>query len=156
MRTNDTAVAPKLVGTWTLLSFELHFDDGTIVKPWGDNVCGQTIYSADGFMAGSFMRNDRPSFASHDVMGGTLEEFAAAMTSVIGYAGPYEYDAATRTVTHHAHVSVFPNWTGTDIQRNVAMSSDGQLLTLSTPPIDYSGRHASAVLVWRRAESRHG
>ncbi len=148
--TPKTTTTNLLIGTWELLSFELRFDDGATIKPWGDTVCGQTIYSPDGYMAGSFMQTDRRHFAGDDVLGGTSEEYAAALRSYIGYAGPFDYDASTSTVVHHAEISAFPNWTGTDIERKVELSADGQTLSLSTPPIDYSGRPASAVLVWRR------
>jgi hypothetical protein len=135
-----------LVGTWKLVSFELRAEDGGTSHPWGQNVTGQVTYSAEGYMSGSFMTIDRPNFGSSDVMGGTAEEFAAAMKSYVGYAGSYSLKDGQ--VIHHASVSLFPNWTGTYIERFYAV--DGNLLTLSTPPGVFGGQRVSAALVWER------
>jgi Lipocalin-like domain len=144
-----------LVGVWSLLSFELRFDDGSSVLPWGPNVCGQVIYTNEGFMSGSLMRGDRPAFAVDNAASGTHEEFKMAMTTYIGYAGRYTYrgslsgDAPTDGVIHHAEVSAFPNWAGTDIERTVHIDDDG-LLALGTPPLDYGDRTGVATLIWQR------
>jgi Lipocalin-like domain len=76
------------------------------------------------------------------------------MTSYVGYAGPYDYDAASGKLVHHAAVSAFPNWAGTAIERSASFANGGDHLTLSTPPISYGGRNASAVLCWKRAPAR--
>ncbi len=135
-----------LVGTWKLLSVELRLQDGTTRHPWGKKVAGQLIYGADGFMAGSFMQKNRSLFGVADVMAGTPSEFAAAMKSYIGYAGPYSIQ--DDRVIHHAEVSLFPNWTGTDIDRFFEIQ--GNQLTLSTPPLVFGEISGSAVLVWER------
>jgi hypothetical protein len=135
-----------LVGTWKLVSFELRAEDGSTTYPWGKDVLGQVIYSAEGYMSGSLMQVDRPAFGSSDVMGGTAAEFDAAMKSYIGYAGAYSLNDGQ--VIHHASVSLFPNWTGTDIERFYAV--EGNLLTLSTPPSVFGGQRVSAALVWER------
>jgi hypothetical protein len=133
-----------LIGTWRLLSFELRGEDGTIVHPWGTEVAGQVIYTADGYMSGCLMPAGRPAFASDDVMGGNTAEFEAAMKSYIGYAGPYSIDKDK--LTHHAAVSLFPNWTGTEIIRYWAVEDNR--LSLSTPPGTFGGWKATGVLVW--------
>ena len=46
-------------------------------------------------------------------------------------------------------MSLFPNWVGTDQRRHVAF--DGDQLTLSTPPMPFSGRTRVYRAVWRRA-----
>ncbi len=135
-----------LVGTWKLLSFELRLTNGAVIYPFGREVVGQLMYSSDGHMAGSFMKAQRPSFASGDVMAGTPQECDAAMKTYVSYAGTYriEHDR----VIHHAEVSLFPNWTGTDIVRVFAL--DGNTLTLSTPPMLVGGTEAVAALVWEK------
>jgi hypothetical protein len=138
-----------LVGTWKLLSVELRLQDGTTKHPWGKDVTGQLIYGSDGFMAGSFMQKDRSLFGESDVMAGTPPEFEAAMKSYIGYAGPYSLQ--DNRVIHHAEVSFFPNWTGTDIDRFFEIQ--GHELTLSTPPLVFGGIQGSAVLVWEKRRS---
>ncbi len=139
-----------LVGTWKLVSFELCLQDGTAQYPWGKEVVGQVMYGADGYMAGSFMRKDRIPFAALDVMAGTSQEFAAAMKSYVGYAGTYSLH--DNRVIHHVAVSLFPNWTGTDIERYFEIN--GNQLTLSTPPLVVGGILGSAVLVWEKQLSQ--
>ena len=148
--TSQNKNEPELTGTWLLVSFELRFEDGTKSYPWGPQVRGQVIYGKDGYMAGSLMKEGRPKFRSEDIMAGTVEEFSEAMKSYIGYCGPYEY--LDGRVIHHAEVSLFPNWTGTKIERFVLIEND--LLTLSTPPLPFGGKVGTANLVWKRAPSR--
>jgi hypothetical protein len=108
------------------------------------------MYGADGYMAGSFMKNDGPAFGTPDVMGGTLQEFEAAIKSYVGYAGPYSI--VGNRVIHHAAISLFPNWIGTDHER--FFNIEGSRLTLSTPPLIFGGVRATAVLVWAKLPSR--
>jgi hypothetical protein len=141
-----------LLGTWKLVSVELRLQDGTTRHPWGSEVVGQVIYSSDGFMAGSFMKKNRSPFAAMDVMAGTVQEFEDAMKSYVGYAGPYSLRG--NRVIHHAEVSLFPNWTGTDIDRFFEI--EGKVLTLSTPPLVFGGTQGTAVLVWEKREPQSG
>lgn len=140
-----------LEGTWTLLSVEFRLEDGTIKHPWGSEVAGQVIYGSDGYMAGSFMKKGRSAFKDADVMAGKADEFEAAMKSYVGYAGAYSIE--DNRVVHHASVSLFPNWTNTDIERFFTI--DGNTLTLSTPPLVFGGIQGSAALVWKKMASRH-
>ena len=143
-----------LVGTWKLVSFMLRLQDGTTRHPWGSEVAGQVIYGPDGFMAGSLMKRDRSPFEASDVMAGTPQEYEAAMTSYVGYTGPYSLQG--NRVIHHAEVSLFPNWTGTDIERFFEVQ--GSKLTLSTPPLylRWHARHCGACLGEARAAQRIG
>ena len=140
-----------VVGTWKLNSFELRLEDGSIIYPWGKAVTGQVMYGADGYMSGCLMQSNRSNFQVADVMAGTPPEFEAAMKSYIGYAGAYSLQ--DNRVIHHAAVSLFPNWTGTDIDRFFAI--EGDLLTLSTPPALFGGVRATAVLIWEKLPSRN-
>lgn len=138
-----------LIGTWKLQSFELRQDDGVIKYPWGKEVEGQVIYGVDGYMAGSFMKQNRSLFESQDAMEGSAKEFESAMTSYFGYAGPYRLHK--NRVFHHANVSLFPNWTGTDIERYFEVVEG--ILSLSTPTFVFSGIRGRAVLVWEKLPS---
>ena len=140
-----------LVGTWKLNSFELRLKDGSIVYPWGKAVMGQVIYGADGYMSGCLMQSNRSNVEVPDIMAGTPPEFEAAMKSYIGYAGTYSLQ--DNRVTHHATVSLFPNWTGTDIDRFFAI--EGDLLTLSTTPAIFGGVIATAVSIWEKLPPRN-
>lgn len=52
------------------------------------------------------------------------------------YAGTYEFDEVTGTVTHYATVARFPNWEGTAQVRYAKLVAG--ILHLSTPPIKSS------------------
>jgi Lipocalin-like domain len=132
-----------LVGIWQLLSVELRLQDGTTKYPWGKVITGQVIYSSSGFMAGSFIKENRFLFGTSDVMVGTPPAFEAAMKSYIGYSGPYSIRG--NRVIHHAEVSLFQNWTDTDVDRFFEIK--GNKLTLSTPTLVFDGIQGTAVLI---------
>lgn len=136
----------QLIGTWKLISFKLRLEDGIIKYPWGKNIEGQVMYGADGYMAGSLMKQNRTLFESPDVMAAKKDECESAMKSYVGYAGAYSLDGMC--VFHHTSVSIFPNWTGIDIKRFYEISDNK--LSLSTPPLLFSGVQATAVLVWEK------
>lgn len=104
------------------------------------------MYGSDGYMAGSFMKQDRSTFEGNDVMAGSAQEFEDAMKSYVGYAGPYSLRGGR--VFHQATVSLFPNWTDTTIERFFDVT--GSKLTLTTPPLVFGGISATAALVWQR------
>jgi hypothetical protein len=79
-------------------------------------------------------------------MAGTPPEFEAAMKSYIGYAGPYSLQ--DNRVIHHAEVSFFPNWTGTEIDR--CFEIEVNKLIFSTPSLIFGGIQGIAVLVWEK------
>jgi Lipocalin-like domain len=130
-----------LVGIWQLLSVELRLQDGKTKYPWGKAVTGQVIYSSSGFMAGSFMKEDRFLFGASDVMVGTPPAFEAAMKSYIGYTGPY-------SITHHAETSLFQHCNDTDVDRFFEIQ--GNKLTLSTPTLIFDETQGTAVLIFEK------
>jgi hypothetical protein len=95
------------------------------------------------------MSSGRPKFASGDLRGGTAEEIGRAFLGFEAYAGPFELDAASGTVTHHAEVARFPNWEGT-AQVRYARLVDGKLF-LDTPPMPALGEDWIVSLSWHRA-----
>ena len=138
-----------LIGAWELISFELRQEDGTIKYPWGSNIKGQVMYSSDGYMAGSFMKENRADFEGDDLVSGSVQEFEAAMKSYVGYAGPYSLHGDR--VFHQATVSLFPNWTDTSIERFFDVT--GNKLTLTTTPLVFGGISAVGALVWQKLPS---
>ena len=47
------ASAADFIGTWRLLDYSFIHDDGVIEKPWGTDVRGYLLYSAEGYMSGN-------------------------------------------------------------------------------------------------------
>jgi hypothetical protein len=139
----------SLVGTWKLISYSLVDENGVETKPWGTDVQGLLIYSADGFMSANLMHNGRKSFAASDLRLGTTEEKASAADGYIAYAGPYTSERGS--VTHHVQVSLFPNWVGLTQVRSYFR--EGDKLILRTPNMPVGGKQVVATLEWRAAAS---
>jgi hypothetical protein len=100
-------------------------------------------------MSAQLMRQNPGHFAS-DWFKATSGEYARVASAYFAYAGPFEVDEETKTVTHFVLVSLFPNWIGQKQQRIGRV--EGDTLNLSTAsPIQSAGRPVNAYLEWRRA-----
>jgi len=133
-----------LVGSWRLVSVETRDENGELVRR-GERT-GYLLYSLDGYMSVSFMKEGRPRFKSGDIRGGTTEEKIVAVNGYVSYAG--RYTVQDDTVVHHIEVSLFPNWVGVSQER--MFEFEGSRLTLSTPLMLVGGRQLSTHLVWER------
>jgi hypothetical protein len=146
------ATAADFVGTWRLLDYSFIHEDGVIEHPWGTDVRGYLLYSAEGYMSGNLgPANDWASrrarlaaaLKAHDVR---LAGRAAGRRDYIAYTGRYTVERDT--ITHHVEASLFSNWVGRPELRYY--NFDGETLTLRTGPVQ-SGKHTIvAQLVWRR------
>jgi hypothetical protein len=136
-----------LVGSWRLISFELRDDDGTVSRPWGDDVTGMNTYTADGYLSEQFSSAHRPALTHDDWVSAPPGEIDLAARHYFAYAGTYELDG--RTVTYHLDESLMPNWIGKTEQR--FWSVTGDMLTITTPPLLVGGKMQVSTLVWRRA-----
>jgi len=136
--------AQGLHGAWRLVSVETRDENGELVRR-GERT-GYLIYSPDGYMSVSFMKEGRPKFKSGDIRGGSAEEKIAAVNGYVSYAG--RYTVQENTVVHHIEVSLFPNWVGVSQERMFMFK--GSRLTLSTPLMLVGGRQLSTHLVWER------
>jgi hypothetical protein len=139
--------ALMLVGSWRLISYEEHRDDGSVIPVWV-NPRGRLMYDAAGRMSGQIMKADRPSFASSDLLDGTAEEVREAFEGYFAYYGSYTVDSNEGVVTHHVEGSLYPNYNGSDQRRFFRLS--GNQLRLRTPPIVSGGRTSEFELVWER------
>ena len=139
----------NLVGTWKLLSCETRTENGQVFYPLGDNPSGYIIYTDNGYVSVAMMKANRPQFQAGDIAGGTVEEKVAAAESYISYCGTYEVQA--NKVVHHVEVSFFPNWVGANQVRFAQLNGD--ILTLSTPPILVNGIEIVGSLMWQRVGS---
>jgi len=94
------------------------------------------------------MRRNRTRFASDDLMTGSDEETRSALTGIITYFGPYFVEEESARVTHRLEGCSFPNWEGTELERNYVI--EGDVLTLTTDPMHVGGSDLTGVLTWRR------
>ena len=139
----------SLVGVWRLVSYTSQDQYDTTRFPYGQDVSGYLVYSAEGFMSVAIMGSNRTNFASGDRLSGTPEEYAQAMRSYVSYCGRYE--VLPDRVVHHVELSHFPNWSGAVQERYYAIQ--GNLLQLRTPPFVLGGIEQTAHIAWERAQS---
>jgi hypothetical protein len=135
----------KFIGAWKLISVETRDENRELFRR--GHRTGYLLYSGEGYMSVSFMKEDRPNFASGDMRGGTVEEKKAAVEGYVSYCGRFEVDG--EMVIHHIEVSLFPNWVGVSQER--LYEFEGNRLTLSTPLMLLGGRQLSTHVIWERA-----
>ena len=143
----------KLIGAWELISYmEKPLTGFPPNYPMGERPAGIIMYTPDGYMSAQLMRPNPGHFASPDWFKATPEEYARAASNYFAYAGPFEVDEESNTVTHFVLVSLFPNWIGQKQQRIARI--EGDTLHLSTAaPIQSGGRTINAYLEWRRGDA---
>ena len=141
----------RLVGNWTLLSYDSIHADGSIGKPFGDAI-GRLSYDSLGYMSGQVMRPDREPIVRTDR---GIHNLRAAYRGYIAYFGTYQVSESGDMVTHHVHGALNPAWVGGRQVRK--MRFDGDLLILEAEMERPEGtlRH---VLTWQRldANASHG
>jgi hypothetical protein len=124
---NMTDTKP-FVGTWKLNSWEVTQPDGTIHYPFGKDVVGYLIYTADGHMSAEIMDPDRqqsdPDFPLENAAAQTLPDpdRARAYSTYLSYCGTYTVEG--NTVTHHVKAGLIPRWTGSKQSRPFKFEHD--------------------------------
>ncbi len=119
------------VGTWKLVSWEVKQPDGTIQHPFGKDVVGYLIYTADGYMSAEIMDPDRrqsdPHFPLQTAAAQTRPESdrVRAYDTYLSYCGTYTVEG--NTLTHHVKAGLIPSWTGSEQPRPFRFAA-GRLL----------------------------
>lgn len=137
-----------LHGTWRLLSWSVEDKDGNISHPMGEDTIGHICYAPDGFVHVHLMASNRPTHASPDTLGGTLEEDSRSAKSHISYSGRWHLEDGL--MVHDLEMCSFPNWVGSR-QERVIEHFDGAELTLSTPSMPWNGTEIRHHLKWTGA-----
>ena len=135
-----------LVGTWRLLSHEMHGEDGSVHYGYGEHPVGNIMYGQDGHMHVAFMKGDRPKISNDTFALATMEEKAWAAVHYESYCGKYEVKGDK--VFHQVEVSLNPNWVGSVQERDVQLKGDTLVLSL---PMSFFGVNYIASLTWKRA-----
>jgi hypothetical protein len=112
----------QIVGNWTAVSATVE-RDGKKIEPFGPNPLGYMTFDTSGHFSYSFLRSDRPKFASNNRETGTPEENKAAVLGNISAFGTYTINP-DGSLTFHIIGSSFPNWNGTDQKRLIEISGD--------------------------------
>ncbi len=132
------------VGTWKLISWEVTQPDGAIHYPYGKDVVGYLIYTADGYMSAVIMDPDRrqsdPNFPLETAGAQTLPDpdRVRAYSTYLSYCGTYTVEGDT--VTHRVKAGMIPSWTGSEQHRSFKFNQGCLIIG--------SGRHK---LTWERA-----
>ena len=136
-------MSDRLVGNWTLLSYDSIHPDGSTGKPFGEAV-GRLSYDALGHMSGQVMRPGRSPVARTEA---GIRRLRAAYTGYIAYFGTYEVDPANDTVIHHVDGALNPAWVGGRQVRKMRFEGDLLILEAALERSEGVLRH---VLTWRR------
>ena len=101
-----------LLGTWSLVSWEVTDSEGETSYPFGPSPEGQIIYAESGHMSVHLMHRelrveDVTGVDDNDLVGRVARTF-------IAYYGTYSIDADASSVTHHVQGSLRPSMRGTD------------------------------------------
>lgn len=134
-----------LVGAWHYVGEVNRHADGTLaeVGPLG-HYDGLLIYANDGFMSIVLMPSDR----HWRIDSATKDEFRETIEAGTAYAGRYEVDVSTGTVTHLPTTILDPAEAGKRLVRHYALTGDTLVLSGQWP---YHGETLTFELTWRRA-----
>jgi Lipocalin-like domain len=137
-----------LVGMWRLVEVVAVRPNGaTTTSGFGKQPTGLIVYDQSGWMAAQIMSDPRPTF--RDPEHPIPAELEAALDGYLAYAGRYDFDPATSTVTHHVQMSVDPQGVGKDLRRKVERSGDRvTLTTINSTPL--GGEQVYNRLTWER------
>lgn len=137
--------AADIAGSWSMASNVTTRADGSKVATWGDNPKGSLILTGDGRFSVVVTRGDLPKFASNNRMQGTPDENKAVVQGSIAYFGTYA--VADKVATMKVETSTFPNWTGGEQKRPLAIAGDEMKWTVAT-----GSGGGSVELVWKRVK----
>ncbi|MBA3231524.1 MAG: lipocalin-like domain-containing protein [Acidobacteria bacterium] len=133
----------RLIGNWTLVSYDAVAPDGTRSLPFG-RALGRLSYDEHGNMAGQVMRPDRGPVTLGD---GSAQQVRAAYIGYIAYFGTYQVNEARDTVIHHVLGALNPAWVGGNQVRR--MRFNGDLLELQAD-VHKGTQIITHVLTWRK------
>jgi hypothetical protein len=97
---------------------------GARTDVFGPNPSGTIVFGGDGRYTLIFLRSDLPKFASNNRASGTTDENKAVVQGSIAHFGTYTVDEAGRALVFRIEGSTFPNWSGAEQRRAMALSGD--------------------------------
>ena len=133
----------RLIGNWSLVSYDAIAPDGTRSLPFGAAV-GRLSYDEHGHMSGQVMR---PGRARVSIATGEAQQVRAAYIGYIAYFGRYEISPAGDAIVHHVDGALNPAWVGGEQKRQLHF--DGDLLILQADVLK-NHKKIRHVLTWRK------
>jgi ketosteroid isomerase-like protein len=117
----------SLVGTWRLVSYTDTPENGAPIRAFGNHPTGQFIFTGDGHVSISIMRNP-PDITSAST---DRDPDTCLPAWYCAYFGTYEVNYRTNTWVTHVLGGNIPNYIGTDQPRNFALRDDRLVITES-------------------------
>lgn len=142
---SEIKAADKIVGTWSLVSLDVHRGDEQI-EVFGPRPRGIQIMAHDGRFAVITLREQLPRYASGNRMLGTAEEYEAIGKGANASYGRYTVDETAQTITFHVEASTFPNWEGDEQVRAFTLEGDRWSYVNPVPTVGPGNAH----VVWQR------
>jgi len=133
--------AEDVLGTWTLVSFVIEFEDGTSEMPYGPHPSGTLHYAPDGQML-VHLADPAPD--------GTPR---LPFPKFIFYAARYRIEGDS--VVHDVTVSALQPPAGARLVRSVALDGDG-LHLIAPPATSLTAKPGRARLLWQRVPAAGG
>ncbi len=135
-----------LVGTWRYAGEVDTLGDGSPAPTSAlSETQGLLIYTRDGFMSVVVM----PKSRNWDAETATIGELRETVVNGNAYAGRYELDSHTHTITHVTSVSMEPAYQARRLDRNYSLDGNTLLLRGTFP---YEGKTVHFTITWIRAE----
>jgi Lipocalin-like domain len=129
----------QLLGTWTLVSFEVLRPDGSKTLPWGDAPKGISSFDANGRYYHMLARSDLPKIAAQDRRKATPQEVMTLYFGMLSNYGTYTVNEADKTITIILEASSNPNQVGVDQKRIVTSVTADELRYHNNAPTSGGG-----------------
>ncbi len=112
------------MGTWTYVSVDTVYPNGSRVPLFGPNPQGEAIFDRNGRDILLTARAGQPKFASNNRIEGAPEENRAVVQGSMAHFGKYSVNEADKSITFHIETSTFPNWNGVEQKRPITLMGD--------------------------------
>lgn len=117
----------QIIGSWSLISFELTYPDGHKDQAFGPNPKGINTFDSNGRFSLIFLRPDLPKIASNDRVKPTPEEAMAVVKGSIAYYGTYTVNEDDKSLTLNLDGTTLSNQIGIPQKRIVSMISSDEM-----------------------------
>jgi Lipocalin-like domain len=138
----------QLTGTWTLVSVDNIYPDGSRQHPYGEKPVGMLVFDAKGNYAIQILNAARPKVASGDKNKCTPEEYQALVQGSNSHFGTYTADETGKTITFNIMQASFPNWEGT-VQKRLYTYTGNEIKYVVTHTTQ-GGQSVIAEVTWKR------
>lgn len=136
----------RLLGAWRLVRWAVHYDDGRVALPFGDDAEGLLVYAPEGWMSAGMWRRQRSPLSSGSAKQADALSKSRALDEYLSYSGTWALRGAD--IVHDVTSSLNPALIGTRQVRHATL--EGSRLRLGADEDDARGaRHHR--IEWERA-----